>query len=161
MAVNPGDTAPALVALNAKIKTTKRVVDAREFFDVGMERTTVLEFDEMVTEIEVPMPKIGTKSNFIKFSLRKVIDFPIVNCALTITSDRGLVKEAKICLNGVYNLPYNAIKAEEYLKDQPIDESIADEVSKKAIESARPLRNNKYMVQIAKILLKRALMSCK
>lgn len=158
IAVNPGDTAPALIVLKAKIRTTKRVIAAREFFDARIERTTVLEFDEMVTGIEVPVPKIDSKSNFSKYSLRKVIDFPIVNCAVAIAGQGGIIREAEICFNGVYNIPYNAVRASEYLKGRVLNESIADEASNKAWEDARPLRNNQYMVQISKTLLKRALM---
>jgi len=161
LAVNPSDTAPALVALNAKKKTTKRIVGAGDFFDVGPERTTVLEADEILTEIQVPLLKPETKSIFLKYSLRKVIDFPIVNCAIALISEKGVIKEPRICLNAVYNLPYRPAKAEEYLTNQPINESVADEVSQRALEDAKPLRNNRYMVPIAKWLIKRALLSCK
>ena len=35
VAVNPSDTAPALIALNAKVVTTKRTIEAEKFFAVG------------------------------------------------------------------------------------------------------------------------------
>jgi xanthine dehydrogenase YagS FAD-binding subunit len=61
-AVNPSDTAPALVALNAKIVTTKRTIDAEKFWDVAVPGSTVLAQDELVKEIQVPTPAAGVKS---------------------------------------------------------------------------------------------------
>ncbi|MFB3885507.1 MAG: xanthine dehydrogenase family protein subunit M, partial [Thermodesulfobacteriota bacterium] len=158
LAVNPSDTAPALVALNAKMKTTKRTVEAGDFFDVAPERTTVLEADEILTEIQVPLTKPETKSAFLKYAFRKVIDFAIVNCAIVLTREKGVIRESRICLNAVHNLPYRPTKAEEYLKNRSIDESVAEEASQKALEDSKPLKDNKYMVPIARGLIKQALL---
>jgi xanthine dehydrogenase YagS FAD-binding subunit len=159
LAVHPSDIAPALVALNAKMKTTQRTVEAEDFFDVGPGRTTVLEADEILTEIQVPFRKPEVKSIFLKYSLRKVIDFPIVNCAIALIIEKGVIKEPRICFNGVYNLPFRPSKSENYLSNRSIDESVAFEASQKAVEDAKPLKNNKYMVPIAKWLIKKALLS--
>ena len=124
------------------------------------EKTTVLDDDEIVTEIEVPTPGAGTRSKFIKFALRKSIDFPIVNCAASIESERGIVKAARICLNGVYNNPYRVTEAEESIVGKAINESIAETAGNAAINGACPLISNKYKVQIAKTLVKRAILAC-
>jgi NADPH-dependent glutamate synthase beta subunit-like oxidoreductase/CO/xanthine dehydrogenase FAD-binding subunit len=161
VAVNSSDIAPALIALDARIKTTKRVIEAEKFFTVDKEKTTVLSDDEIVTEIQVPIPNIGTKSKFIKFALRKSIDFPVINCASAIESEEGVVKSAKICLNAVYNTPYRATKAEELIIGKMIDESTAEVVGNAAIAGACPLTKNKYKAQIAKTLVKRTVLACK
>ena len=111
LAVNPSDTAPALVALNAKIKTNKRLIEAENFWEMTVPGSTILAADEIVTEIQIPTPAAGCKSAFIKFAIRKSIDFPIVNCAAMIGNG-----DARICLNAVYNKPYRALKAEEAIK---------------------------------------------
>jgi len=84
LAVNPSDTAPALVALNAKIKTNKGLIEAEKFWEMNVPGSTVLAPDEIVTEIQIPAPAGGVKSAFMKFAIRKSIDFPIVNCAAMI-----------------------------------------------------------------------------
>ena len=86
-AVHPSDTAPALVALDASIRTTGRVVKAEDFFQVSAGKTTVLDDDEIVSRIDLP-PAVG-KSAFVKFALRKTIDFPIVNCAAVMACRGG------------------------------------------------------------------------
>jgi len=149
IAVNPSDTAPALVALDAKIVTTKNTAgyDAEDFFaftGAGSEKTTVLDDDEIVTEIQVPTPAAGTKSAFLKFAIRKSFDFPIVNCAGARIGSSG-----RICLNAVHNLPRRATAAEAALPD-------AEAAGAAAVADATAQTNNSYMIQIAKTLVKRA-----
>ncbi|MGE5843028.1 MAG: FAD binding domain-containing protein [Deltaproteobacteria bacterium] len=160
VAVHPSDTAPALIALDASIRTTKRTVKAENFFQVGVTKTTVLEYDEMVTEIQIPAPPKGARSAFLKFALRKSIDFPIVNCAVLVASSKGRVERARICLNAVYVTPYRATKAEEVMIGKVLNETNAEAAGSAATEGAKPLKDNRYMVQIAKALVKRAILSC-
>ena len=161
VAVNSSDMAPALIALDAKIETTKRAIEAERFFTVEGDKTTVLDDDEIVMEIEVPSPSSGTKSKFTKFALRKSIDFPIVNCAAAIESEEGVVKAARICLNGVYNQPYRVTKAETYIRGKSIDDATAEGAANAAITGTCPLINNRYKIQIAKTLVKRVILACK
>lgn len=158
-AVHPSDTAPALIALDARIKTSKRVINAEDFFQVEVIKTTVLDDDEIVTEIQIPTP--AGKSAFIKFALRKSIDFPIVNCAAILASSKGKVTAARVCLNAVYVKPYRATKAEESMVGKTIDEANAEAAGSAGVSDAKPLTHNTYMVQIAKTMVKRAILACK
>ena len=159
VAVNPSDTAPALVALDAKIVTTKNTTgyDAEDFFAINGEKTTVLDDDEIVTEIQVPTPAAGTKSAFVKYAIRKSFDFPVVNCAAAISSS-----SARICLNAVYNNPHRATEAEDAISGQTINEANAEAAGAAAVATAiaLPGGNNKYMIQIAKTMVKRAILAC-
>jgi xanthine dehydrogenase YagS FAD-binding subunit len=160
-AVHPSDTVPALIALGAAVKTSKRTVEVESFFDAGVCRTTILESDEIVTEVQVPEPPAAARSAFLKFSLRKSIDFPIVNCAARITTSEGRAVAARICLNAVSLKPRRAIEAEESIAGRLIDEGSAEEAGAAAVSSARPMSGNRYMVQIAKVLVKRSILACK
>jgi NADPH-dependent glutamate synthase beta subunit-like oxidoreductase len=160
VAVNPSDMAPALIALNADIRTTSRVIKAEDFFAVRGERTTVLDDDEIVTEITIPALNSGTKCKFIKSAIRKSIDFPLVNCAAAIESQDGVVKSARICLNSVYTQPYRATGAERYLTGKLIDESTAQAAADEIMGSTLALLNNRYKIQIARTLVKRAILAC-
>jgi len=161
VAVNPSDVAPALIALSAKIKTTKRVMEAEDFFAVGVDTSTVLDDDEIVTEIQVPKPNADARSRFVKFALRKSIDFPIVNCASAVEVKGGVVKSARICLNSVYNNPYRATEAEESIIGKSIDEATAEAAGSVAVKDACPVAKSRYKIEIAKVLVKRALLACK
>jgi xanthine dehydrogenase YagS FAD-binding subunit len=161
VAVHPSDTAPALIALDASIRTSKRTVKAENFFQVGVSKTTVLDDDEIVTEIQIPTPPKNARSAFLKFALRKSIDFPIVNCAVMIASSKGRVEKARICLNAVYVTPYRTIKAEEAITGKDLNEANAEAAGGAAVSDAKPLRHNAYMVQVAKFLIKRTILACK
>jgi xanthine dehydrogenase YagS FAD-binding subunit len=160
-AVHPSDMAPALIALNAKIITSKRTVNAEDFFQVEVQKTTVLDVDEILTEIHVPTPSSDTKSAFLKFAIRESIDFPIVNCAVMITSSVNRVIAARICLNAVYVKPYRATKAEEAMVGKKIDDVNSKAAAISAVSNAKPLSRNSYMVQIAKTLVKRTILACR
>ena len=154
IAVHPSDVAPALIALDAKVVTNKRTLPAENFFDVKVPVSTVLADDEIITEIQVPAPPAGAKSAFIKFAIRKSIDFPIVNCAVRVGAGAP-----RICLNAVAPKPYRALKAEAAIAGKPINEANAEAAGAAAVEDAKPLPATKYKVQIAKTLVKRALMA--
>jgi xanthine dehydrogenase YagS FAD-binding subunit len=159
-AVHPSDTAPALIVLDASFVTSRRTIKAENFFQVEVGRTTVLDVDEIVTEIQVPTPADGTTSAFIKFAMRTSIDFPIVNCAAMITKSDGVVSAARICLNAVHGKPYRAYGAEEAILGKAVDESYGEAAGQAAAVGAEPLRHNRYMVQVAKTLVKRAALAC-
>ena len=158
-AVHPSDTAPALIALDATIITSRRTIKAEDFFRVAVAGTTVLDMDEVVTEIRIPAP-VG-RSAFVKFALRKSIDFPIVNCAAMIGVSRKKVVSARICLNAVYVTPFRATGAEEAIVGNAITEAFAEAAGAAAVTDARPLSHNAYMVPIAKAMVKRAILGCR
>jgi xanthine dehydrogenase YagS FAD-binding subunit len=145
------------VALNAKIKTNKKLIEAEKFWDMVVPGSTILEMDEIVTEIQVPTPATGIKSSFIKFAIRKSIDFPIVNCAAMVGGG-----DARICLNAVYNKPYRILKSEELIKGKSINEDNADAAGAAAIADAKALpgNRNKWKIQIARTMVKRAILGC-
>jgi xanthine dehydrogenase YagS FAD-binding subunit len=167
-AVNPSDTAAALAAFGASIVTNKKTWAIKDFFAVNGENTTALAADEIVTEIQVPTPAAGTKSAFTKFALRKSFDFPIVNCAAVITQASGSVSAAGIALNAVYNLPRKATEAENSIKGKAINTANADAAGTAAVSGATAMPanantttiGNKYMIQIAKVLVKRTILAC-
>ena len=156
-AVHPSDTAPALVALNAAVQTTQRTLPIEALFGVGVQRTTVLRPDEIVTEVRIPTPELPARNAFSKFALRKSIDFPIVNCAASLNLEQGRVAEARICLNAVYITPYRPVAAEEALQGKPLTEETIAQASDAAVAAAQPMSGNRYMVQIARTLVTRVL----
>jgi NADPH-dependent glutamate synthase beta subunit-like oxidoreductase/CO/xanthine dehydrogenase FAD-binding subunit len=160
VAVNPSDIAPVLVALGATIKTTRRVIEAEKFFTVEGDKTTVLDDDEMVVEVQIPTLSSRTKAKFIKSAIRKSIDFPLVNCAAALECENGVVKNARICLNSVYTQPYRVTKAEKFIKGKSIDVTTAEAAANEIIGDTLPLANNRYKIQIAKALIKRAILAC-
>jgi xanthine dehydrogenase YagS FAD-binding subunit len=157
MAVHPSDVAPALIALDAKIVTTNKAYPAETFWKVGKPGNTVLAPGEIITEIQIPAPPAGAKSAFIKFAIRKSIDFPIVNCA--VLAGGGSIKP-RIALNAVAPTPYRAAKAEAAIAGKKIDEASAEAAGDAAIQDVKLIGTAmKFKVQIAKVMVKRALLA--
>jgi len=160
-AVNPSDTAPALIALQAVVHTTKRQIPIDDFFSAEMGAgSTILNRDEIVTEIFIPQPKKGSFSAFRKIAYRKAIDFAIVNCAISLEMAGNTVQSARICLNGVYNNPLRCLEAEEMLCGKELNQELADAAGLKALASAKPLIQNTYKVPMATTIIADTLMDC-
>jgi CO/xanthine dehydrogenase FAD-binding subunit len=158
LAVNPSDIAIALVALDAQIVTTKRTIPVQSFFTARTEGSTVLNPDELITEIQIPKPPNGYRQNYEKFTLRKRVDFAIVNVASLINIQGGICTDACIAIGAVGPEPVRAKAAEEMIIGRPVDEGIALRAAEEAIATTQPLSMNKYKVEIAKVLVKRAIM---
>jgi len=159
VAVNASDLAPALVALGATIKTTKRSIAAEDFYTVDLMSTTVLAADELVTEIFVPAPKAGTKFSFQKFRVRNSIDFPIVSVASALNFEGGKISAAKIVFGAVAPIPLHAVNVEEAIIGKPADEATAEMAGAIAAKQVFPLEKNRYKVQILKGLLRKAILA--
>jgi len=151
-AVNPSDTAPALIALGAKVVTTKRTLPAEEFFAVNVLSNTKLDKDEIITEIQIPVK--AAKSVYKRFAFRKSIDFPVVNLAISETAD----KQYTVCLNAVAPVPHRCKAAEAVLNGKDITPELAEAAGEAAVADAEPFEANKYKIQIAKTLIKRTLL---
>lgn len=166
VAVNPSDTAPALVALGAVIQTTARAIAAEDFFSAkNGARSTVLADDEIVTEIRVPRPGPGATSAFKKIALRQTIDFAIVNCAAVVTrgdekSAGAKITSARICLNGVYLTPYRALQGEEALINATPSREAAEAAGAAALSTAKPLKGNQYKAAMAQAITTDTVMAC-
>jgi xanthine dehydrogenase YagS FAD-binding subunit len=151
--------APALIALEATIKTTKNTYSAERFFRSGLMKSTVLDEDEFVTGIEIPATTSDCRQVFLKFRIRKTIDFPIVSVASVLTMDAGKVRKARIALGGVAPVPWRATAAEALLVGATIDEVSAGAAGEAALAGSLPLPQNKYVTQIIRTMVKRAILA--
>jgi len=160
VAVSPSDIGPALIALDATINTTKRSIKAEKFFRASLEGSTILDKNEIVKEIILDPIKPNTKQVYLKFAIRKTIDFNIVSVAAVITYDDSgkKVSDACIVLGGVAPVPLKSQIATDFLKGKYIEEESAEEAAAIVVKSARALSKNNYKIQIAKTLVKRAIL---
>jgi len=160
-AVCPSDTAIALTALDAEleIKGPRKVrkVSVDEFFST---RGNILEPDELLTHIEIPNPAAGTRQEFLKYTLRKPVDFAIASVAAVVTMKAGICKDARIVLGAVAPTPVRVVDSEKILKGKVAGEKLIAAAAKAAVKDAKPMRMNAYKVEITKTLVKRAILQC-
>jgi xanthine dehydrogenase YagS FAD-binding subunit len=157
-AVCPSDTAVALAALDAQILVTgtkgERKIPVTDFFSpMG----NALAHDEMVREIEFPKLTMSNQQRFVKFTLRKPVDFAVVSVASIITVKADICNDARIAIGAVAPGPVRAIQAEAFMKGQSINKETAVHTAEKALAGTRPLSRNAYKIEIAKTLVKRSI----
>lgn len=158
--VNPSDMATALIALQAKLKIVspdgEKILPIDQFYT---ELGNVLKPDEIITEIQVPGIVPNTKQKYLKFRMRKAIDFATSSVAMIVTTQDNVICKARIVLGGVAPIPYRSFKAERILIGKAITEEIAETAAKAALSEAAPLSQNAYKIPISETLIKRALLS--
>jgi len=168
VAVSPSDTAPALIALDAKfvIRNSKgeRVVDAESFFvspKVDIKRMTVLQPGDILTAIRVPGAWAGARFYFEKVADRDAWDFALVNVASAMIVEGGSIKQARIVVGGVAPRPWRLKPVEDSLRGERVSEETAELAGQTAIWGAKPLNHNHYKVLLMKNLVKRAVRGVK
>lgn len=158
-AVCPSDTAVALAALDASIHVSgpegDRIIAVTDFFSPI---ANALKGNEIVTSIEIPSFSHTTSQRFIKFTLRKPVDFAIVSVASIVAIEKGACIDARIALGGIGPGPVRAQIAEEMVKGKAINEKNVADAAESALSNARPLSKNGYKIEITKTLIKRALL---
>jgi xanthine dehydrogenase YagS FAD-binding subunit len=113
---------------------------------------------DLVTEIRVPRPVQGNRQTFLKFTIRKPIDFAVASVASVIILKDGVCTDARIVLGAVAPTPMRAEEAEHIIKGKLLDAKTAEKAAKASVSGARALSGNAYKVEITKTLVKRALL---
>jgi len=164
VAVNPSDSAPALIVLDAQMvirnSQGERVLNAEDYFigpSLDITRMTVLQPGDLLTAIRIPGAWAGAHFYFEKVRDRQAWDFPLVNVASAafLTGDR--IDRIRIAVNGVAARPQRLKQVEDAVTGRPRDEATADMAGQLAIQGAQPLRYNGYKVPLMRNLVKRAI----
>jgi len=165
VAVNPSDTAPALIALDASMLIRSasgddRVVDAEDYFigpGTDITRMNALQPGELLTAIRIPGDWAGSKFYFEKVRDRQVWDFALVSVASAMVTSGETIQNMRLVVNGVAARPLRLVNVEQFAKGKPRNEATAAAAGEMAIEGAQPLRFNAYKVPLMRNLVKRAI----
>ena len=166
VAVNPSDTAPALIAVDAKMVVESNggstVHDAEDFFigpAIDITRMTVMKSQDLLTRIHIPARWADADFYYEKIRDRGSWDFQLVSVAAAFRKLEGKIEEARISVNGVAPFPVRLDAVERLVQGTSGDESTASAAGELAIQGARPLRHNDYKVAMMRNLVRRAVRS--
>jgi xanthine dehydrogenase YagS FAD-binding subunit len=164
VAVNPSDTAPALVALDAQMvlrsSEGERVVNAEDFFigpAIDITRMTVLKHGELLTAIRIPSSWAGAQFYFEKVRDRNVWDFPLLNVASAAKYSGQTIESIRLVINAAAARPLRLHGVETAIIGKPRNEQTAELAGQLAIQGAVPLRYNAYKIPLMRNLVKRAI----
>jgi xanthine dehydrogenase iron-sulfur cluster and FAD-binding subunit A len=159
------DTITPLCALGASIvlqsKTNQRIVRLSDFY-TGV-RNTLLQPDEVVMEVQFPAMENSQKGTFYKLALRRAQAISIVNTAIILNLENGVIKSAQITLGAVAPTIIHAAQAESFLKNKPFNNLIIQDASDLAAHEVFPISDIRsslaYRKQMVKTIVKRSLLS--
>jgi 4-hydroxybenzoyl-CoA reductase subunit beta len=144
VAAASNDTAPVLLALEASVRTVsprgERVLPLREFYVADGIHNTVLEPDELLTEVRVPAAAARRRQAFAKLRTRAAIDFPALNLAVALEVESNAVKSVSLAVSALAARPA-LIKGLEDLHGRPADVLFAEELGRRARKQCKPLTN--------------------
>jgi xanthine dehydrogenase YagS FAD-binding subunit len=162
VAVHPSDSAPALIALDAKfvVQTAKgeRVVDAEDYFvgpETDITRINMLQPGDLLTAIRIPNTWTGAKFYFEKVRDRNVWDFPLMNVASAIKAPGGIISDIRIAVNAVSPRPMRLKAVEDAVRGKAANAETGEMAGKMAVEGAVPLQFNAYKIPLMRNLVKR------
>lgn len=157
------DPPPVLLALDAKVKLRgpkgERALALADFFTDFYQ--TVIEPDEILTEVLVPALPKGAGGAYFKFARKKAVAFAMVSVAAVVQVSNGVLKEVRLGLGGVGPTPVRPREAEEALKGKALSEERLTEAATAVMNVVRPVTDvhasAEYKREMAGVFTKRAI----
>jgi xanthine dehydrogenase YagS FAD-binding subunit len=164
VAVNPSDSAPALIALDAKFvlrtREGERIVDAEDYFigpDIDITRLHILRPGDLLTAIRIPSTWAGARFYFEKVRDRNVWDFALLNVASAMVVSDGRIARIRLAVNGAAARPLRLKAVEDAVRGKAPDATTGLMAGRLAVEGAVPLQFNAYKIPLMRNLVKRAI----
>ncbi len=165
-AVYSGDTAPALIALGARVRIVgpegEREQELELLYSGNGKRPINLDAQSIITSVIIPISPPYAGHAYEKYRLREAVDFPVVGAAVALSFEQpgGVCTRARIVLNAVGTAPSRVEEAEKSLLGRKLEEAL-EEAAELAYQSARPIHrmggSPYYKKKLVKVLTRRAL----
>ncbi|MGI8740960.1 MAG: FAD binding domain-containing protein [Bryobacteraceae bacterium] len=161
--VSPSSLAPALIAFGAKVKLVSksgsRLLPIDKFFVNPQSpdtREIALLPNEILTEVQVP-PARGVRSATYEVREKDAMEWPLAMATVALQMNGNAVGKASIVLGHVATTPWIAADAANGLSGKTLSDDVIEQAAKAAVMGAKPLSENGYKVQLARVAVKRAL----
>jgi xanthine dehydrogenase YagS FAD-binding subunit len=162
--VSPSTVVPILIAYGAKMRLEgpqgKRELPLEKFFVIPKsdgEREHDLRSNEIVTELVLP-PAANVKAAHYEIRQKEAFDWPLAVSAVALKMSGSSAQSARVVLGYVAPMPWPSPEAEQALTGQPINADTAQKAAEAALTNAKPLSQNSYKIQLARVALKRAIL---
>ena len=144
-AVSSTDTAPALIALGARVRLIstagERMVDMKDLYQNDGADYIQRRADEILSEIILD-PMDGWRSTYWKLRQRGCYDFPLLSVAAAVRVDgAGIIEKARIVLGAVSSQPLLSGAATEFLVGKKLNDEVIEETGRIVAKLAKPRAN--------------------
>jgi xanthine dehydrogenase YagS FAD-binding subunit len=164
--VHPSDTAPALIALGARVRIagpgSSRVVPLPSFF-VGpgknVTKETILEKNEILTEILLPAAEPGLRSSYRKVRARGAWDFALAGIAVALLMKDGKIARARVVFSGVAPVPWRSQPVEDAITGKTLTPEVVAAAAEAGVQGAEPLEKNAYKVPLLRGIIIESLLA--
>jgi len=164
IASNPSDMCVAMTALEAVIHVQgpkgSRAIPIGDFHLLPgntPDRETVLEPGDLITDVMLPPPIVGSKQVYLKLRDRASYEFALASAAVVMTVVGGNVSYIRIALGGVGTKPWRAPEAEMALSGKSANHANFRQAAEAALRDAKPQSENRFKIELAKRCLVHAL----
>ena len=158
IATHPSDMCVALIMLDATIQTLlpngqSRILPIAGFHllpGATPHLETVLAHGELITHIDLPITGVTANSHYLKVRDRASYEFALASAAVALSTDSGVVTEARVALGGIATRPWRSSEAEAALVNQPASHSTFLSAANAALSAAQPQRHNAFKIELAR-----------
>jgi xanthine dehydrogenase YagS FAD-binding subunit len=162
--VSPSTIVPILIAYGARVRLEgpkgRREMALEKFFVIPKaegEREHDLRPNEIVTEVLLP-PAQEVQAAHYEIRQKEAFDWPLAVAGVALRMNGSNVQSARVVMGYVAPAPWPSPEAEDILTGQAVDPDIAQRAAVAALRGAKPLSDNGYKVQLARVAVKRAIL---
>jgi xanthine dehydrogenase YagS FAD-binding subunit len=164
VATHGSDMCVALLALDANVilqgPNGTRSVPIEKFHllpGATPEKETVLHPEELIVAVEVPYKPFSKQSLYLKVRDRASYAFALSSVAVALELSGNKITSCRLALGGVATKPWRVEAAEKVLNGNVMSESLFKKAAEAALAGARPLKYNKFKIELSKRTIVRAL----
>jgi len=163
--VSPSSIVPALVAYGAKVQLFgpkgSREMPLENFYVIPKaeaEREHDLKPNEIVIRVTLPAPDKDLNVAHYEIRQKAAFDWPLVVAVVALRMSGSRVQQARVVMGHVAPVPWVSAEAAQVLTSKNFSEDLVRAAADAALASAKPLSQNAYKVQLARVAVKRAIL---
>lgn len=164
VATHPSDVAVAFAALEARVhllgpdgEGTVPFADFLRRPGTTPHREHAVQPGDLITAVEIPAHPRPLRSGYLKVRDRQSYEFALTSAAVALHVRGGVIREAKVAAGGVGTVPWKLPAVEQHLIGERPSEALWAAAAAKAADGARPLRHNRFKLELLNRTVERQL----
>lgn len=147
---HPSTLAVALLAYDARVRTTKREMPIADLYGDGSahDRDHLLNKNEILTHILLPPPAPNERTAYFRSISRFEAEWPIVECCVRLVMDGGAIADIRVGVGGVSQIPLRLRHVERALIGHLVVRDMLERAAGVSAENANPLPQAAWKVEM-------------